>query len=140
MATKGVINWNQTAATNATADSSVNWAEGQAPSSINDSARAMMASVARWRDDISGSLTTGGSSTAYSVTANQDINTLAALDKQILMIVPHVTNGADPTLAVNGLTAKQIRSATGTNVPTGSLVAGTPYLLIYFNTAGEFIV
>ena len=46
--------WSQTAANNATADASVNWQEGQAPSSVNDSARAMMASVAKYRDDVSG--------------------------------------------------------------------------------------
>ena len=40
--------WSQTAASNATADASINWQEGQAPSSVNDSARAMMASAAAW--------------------------------------------------------------------------------------------
>jgi len=35
--------WSRTAANNATADGSINWAEGQAPSTVNDSARAMMA-------------------------------------------------------------------------------------------------
>ena len=37
--------WSQTASADATADSTINWAEGQAPSSINDSARAMMAAT-----------------------------------------------------------------------------------------------
>ena len=41
--------WSRTAASNSTADSNVNWAEGQAPSSVNDSARAMMASLAGYR-------------------------------------------------------------------------------------------
>ena len=39
--------WSQIAAADATADASVNWQEGQAPSSINDSARAMMAAMAK---------------------------------------------------------------------------------------------
>jgi len=43
----GLQVWSATAATNATADSAVNWAEGQAPSSVNDSARAMMAAMAK---------------------------------------------------------------------------------------------
>lgn len=38
--------WSTTAANNATADPSINWAEGQAPSTVNDSARAMMAALA----------------------------------------------------------------------------------------------
>lgn len=38
--------WSTTAADNATADPSINWQEGQAPSTVNDSARAMMAAIA----------------------------------------------------------------------------------------------
>lgn len=136
----GVATWSTTAASNATADSSVNWAEGQAPSSINDSARAEMASVAKWRDDISGTITTAGTSTAYTATSNQSFASLSAMNGQIICIIPHATSGADPTLAVDGLTAKQIRTATGVNVPTGTLVQGTPYQLVYYSSAGEFIL
>lgn len=42
----GLWNWSTTAANNATADPSINWQEGQAPSTVNDSARAMMAAIA----------------------------------------------------------------------------------------------
>jgi hypothetical protein len=38
--------WSPTAANNATAATNINWAEGQAPSTVNDSARQMMADVA----------------------------------------------------------------------------------------------
>lgn len=140
MATKGLLNWSTTAATNATADSQAQFAEGQAPSSLNDGIRGLMASMALYRNDISGSLTTGGTSTAYTVTANQDIGSLAAMDKQVITIVPHVTNGADPTLAVSGLTAKSIRTETGVSVASGVMIAGTPYQLVYFSSAGEFIL
>lgn len=40
--------WSTTAANNANAATSINWAEGQPPSSVNDSARQMMADVAAW--------------------------------------------------------------------------------------------
>jgi hypothetical protein len=43
--------WSTTAANNATADPSINWQEGQAPSTVNDSARAMMAAIAAWFAD-----------------------------------------------------------------------------------------
>jgi hypothetical protein len=55
--------WSQTAS----ADATINWAEGQAPSSVNDSARAMMAATAKYRDDIAGAIVTTGTSTAYAV-------------------------------------------------------------------------
>jgi hypothetical protein len=135
----GLHLWSRTAASNATADSSVNWAEGQSPSSVNDSARAMMARIAEWRDDLGG-LTTGGSATAYSVSTNRGFASAAAMDKAIVTIIPHVTSGAAATLAVDGLAARQLRTATGVNVPAGALVAGTPYAVIYLNATTEFIL
>src|SRR4051794_8193222 len=63
--------WSRAANSNASADASINWAEGQPPSSVNDSARAMMAAAAKFRDDISGAITTGGTATAYTVTSYQ---------------------------------------------------------------------
>lgn len=136
----GVASWSTTAATNSSADSAVNWAEGQAPSSVNDSARAMMASVAKWRDDMSGAITTAGTSTAYTATTNQTFASLSALDNRILTIVPHTTSGASPTLAVDSLTAKAINISTGVAVPSGFLVSGTPYVVYYEAGVGEYIV
>jgi hypothetical protein len=52
--------WSRTAANNATADGSINWAEGQAPSTVNDSARAMMAAASKYRDDVGGAIATAG--------------------------------------------------------------------------------
>lgn len=139
MATAGVPLWSTTAANNASADPAVNWAEGQAPSSVNDSARAMMASVAKWRDDLYG-LTTGGSSTAFTVTSNATYATAAAMSGAIFTIIPHTTSGASPTLAVDGLTARAINLSTGVAIPTGALVEDTPYLVKYVHATTEFIL
>ena len=130
--------WSRTASSNATADSTVNYVEGQAPSSLNDSARAAMAALAKYRDDISGAIATGGSSTAYTVTTYQSFDTLAHLDGQIVAFTPHTTNGATVTLAVDGLTAKPLRSAPSVELPAGVLVQGTPYIALYNNSNGEF--
>ncbi len=140
MPTQGVMQWSKTSATNATADDAVNWAEGMAPSAVNNSARAEMASVAMWRDDISGTLTTGGTNTAYTLTTNATFATAAEMSGALLCIIPHTTSGAAPTLAVDGLTARQIRSATGVNIGAGSIVAGTPYHLTYIHATTEFIL
>lgn len=139
MATGGVPLWSKTAASNASADPAVNWAEGQAPSSVNDSARGMMASVAKWRDDLYG-LTTGGTSTAYTVTTNATYATAAEMSGAVFTIIPDNTSGASPTLAVDGLTARALNVSTGVAVPTGALVAGTPYLVKYVHATTEFIV
>src|SRR6266576_1010740 len=89
--------WSQTASADATADSTINWAEGQAPSSINDSARAMMAATAKYRDDIAGAIVTSGTSTAYAVSTFQVFDTLAHLNGQMVAFTPHATNGATVT-------------------------------------------
>jgi len=136
----GLVSWSTTAASNATADSTVNFAEGMAPSAVNDSARALMASMAKWRDDTNGSLTTGGTSTAYTLTTNQGFASLSALANQELAFTMSATSGATPTLAVDGLTAKVIRNATGTALPTGALLSGSVYRVKYDTTVGEFLL
>jgi microcystin-dependent protein len=131
-------NWSRTASSNATADPTVNWAEGQSPSSVNDSARAMMARTAEWRDDVSGAIVTAGSSTAYTVTSFQVFNTLANMANQMIAFTPHATNGATVTLNVDGLGAKPLRSAPSVELPSGSLILGTPYVATYNNSDAAF--
>jgi microcystin-dependent protein len=130
--------WSQDPAADATADSSINWQEGQAPSSINDSARAMMAATAKFRDDISGAIATGGTSTAYTVASYQVFDSLTHLNGQMIAFTPHTTNGGSVTLNVDSLGAKPLRSAPGGDLPAGVLVQGTPYIALYTNSDGAF--
>lgn len=133
-----VYKWSQTSANNASADATINWAEGQAPSSINDSARAMMSATAKYRDDISGAIATGGTSTAYTVASNQSFDTLANMSGQVIAFTPHTTNGATVTLNVDGLGAKPLRTAPSTELLAGVLIQGTPYVAVYNNTDAAF--
>lgn len=133
-----VWRWSKTAATNATADSTINWAEGMAPSAVNDSARAEMARVAQYRDDIAGALLTTGTGTAYAVSSNQVFDTLAHLDGAMVAFTPHATNTGAVTLNVDGLGAKNIRPAPGVDLVDGSLLLGTPYVVTYSNTDSSF--
>ncbi len=130
--------WSQIAAADATADASINWQEGQAPSSINDSARAMMAAMAKYRDDISGSIATGGTSTAYTISSFQGFDSLSRLNGQTVAFTPHVSNGAAVTLNVDGLGAKPLRSAPSVELAAGTLVQGTPYTCVYNNSDQVF--
>jgi microcystin-dependent protein len=133
----GVYTWNKTATSNASADTTVNWSEGQAPSSINDSARAMMASVAKYRDDISGAIVTTGISVAYIVASNQVFDSLADFAGQVIAFTPHVTNAAGPvTVTVDGFANIPLRSSPGKELMAGVLIAGTPYVATYNNTDG----
>jgi microcystin-dependent protein len=136
----GVSVWSKTSASNASADSTINWAEGQAPSTVNDSARSLMSRVADWRDDISGGIATGGTSSAYTLTTNQGFTSLAEMNNALIAFVPHVTNAVSCTLAVNGITGCYVRWAKNTYMPEGVLVAGTPYVATFQSATNEFIV
>jgi microcystin-dependent protein len=133
--------WSRTASSNATADNTVNWAEGMAPSAVNDSARAMMARLAEWRDDVSGTIVTAGSSTAYTLASNQGFDNFPDLGGAMIAFVPHATNAASPTLNVDGLGAKPLRFGPTTQVneiQSGVLIQGTPYVASYNNSDGAF--
>lgn len=131
--------WSQTASSDATADPTINWAEGQAPSSINDSGRAMMAATAKYRDDIAGAIVTTGTSTAYAISSYQVFDTLAHLNGQVIAFTPHATNGAGPvTFNVDSLGSKPLRSAPNADLLAGTLIQGTPYTTVYNNIDGAF--
>ena len=125
--------WSQTASSDASADSTINWAEGQAPSSVNDSARAMMAATAKYRDDIAGAIVTSGTSTAYTVSSYQVFDTLAHMSGQMIAFTPHATNGATVTLNVDTLGPKPLRTAPGVELLAGIIAVETQPLI---ETAG----
>lgn len=122
--------WSKTSSANASVDPSINWSEGMSASSVNDSARAVMARLAEYRDDISGLLITGGASTAYTLATNQG---LAAIpnDGQLIAFSPHAGNGVAATLTADGGTTYPIQSSPGVAVGAATLVQGTPYTAIF---------
>lgn len=130
--------WSQTSSADASADPTINWREGQAPSTINDSARAMMSATAKWRDDIAGAIVTAGTSTAYTVASNSSFDTLAHLNGQVIAFSPHATNGATVTLNVDGLGAKPLRTSPNVELLSGTIIQGTPYAAVYNNSDGAF--
>lgn len=133
-----LFNWSTTAASNSTADATINWAEGQAPSTVNDSARALMAAMAKYRDDMSGKLATAGTSTAITITTNQVYTSLTDGISVVARIT--TTNGAAPTLAVDGLTARAIQRVSGTAIGTGELLAGSIHRFTYRLSTTSWIV
>lgn len=130
--------WSKTAGTNATADPSINWAEGQSPSSVNDSARAMMARLKEWGDDTSGIVTLGGTSTAYTVNTNQGLAATPA-NGVVICFTPGTTNGVGVTLAADSGTAFPIQSPAGTAIPSAALVAGSPYCAMFKTSSSAWL-
>src|SRR5689334_7443732 len=127
-----LYDWSKTPASNANADSAIDWSEGQTPGSVNDSARQMMGRVAEFRDDIAGSITAGGTANALTVTANSGFTTYA--NGQMVAFIAASTNTAAATLAVNGLAAKSIRKMNGAGDAAligGEIRAGGVYVALY---------
>lgn len=138
-ATAAFWQWSKTAANNATVDPSINWAEGMSPSSVNDSARAMMARAAEYRDDISGALVTTGTNTVYALTTNQGL-AATPTNGQMLAFVPHLTNGAAPVIQSDGGNTYPLQSSPGVGIGAGTLSAGTPYRMSFNLTAGAWVL
>ncbi|WP_025690223.1 hypothetical protein [Paenibacillus zanthoxyli] len=70
--------------------------------------------------------TTSGTSTAYIVTLSPAPTSLP--DGLGVTIVPHVANGASPTLNINGLGAVALKDNKGNAYAAGKLQAGKPYM------------
>lgn len=88
-------------------------------------------------DTIDGSLTTAGTSTAYTVTSNRGI--AAYYDGLMLAVDWHVASGASPTIAVDGLLAKALVWPDGTAVTTNDLPANSKSLIQYDGTSFQVI-
>jgi microcystin-dependent protein len=135
-ATAEVYDWSQTPGSNDTSDtaSDIQWAEGMAPSDVNDSARAMMTEMRKWIDDLgayaSGSTmqTSAGTSTAYTLTTEGAADNLE--NGRIVCFLVDETNGASATLNVDSLGAKPIYGDDGA-LPAGALPINTIQCLSY---------
>lgn len=130
--------WSTTSSSNASADPSINWREGQSPSSVNDSARAMMSALAQWRNDISVTNATAGTSTAYTLTTSEGVSNTPS-NGQMLAAIFHATNGSAATLQVDGGNVYQIQ-LNGIQIPAGTLIAGSPYRFSYNSAATAWVL
>jgi hypothetical protein len=123
----GIYSWSQTDASNATADSTITWSEGQSPASVNDSARSLMGRLADWRDDLAGvkpsnaEMVTGGTANAQTL----------ATHGWMLSFQAGFTNTGACTLAVDSLTAKPVQAVAGSALVGGEIVAGRYYIVHY---------
>ncbi len=123
--------WSQTPASNNSSPPD-GWPEAQAPSTVNDCAREMMASLAEWMADTQTAVATGGTSTAYTATIAQDPASYAA--PLGCYIKFHTTCGAAPTLNLNSLGAKSLYWPNGNALVSGDVVTNQYASIIYDGT------
>lgn len=130
-----IYDWSIVAANNATSDSLINWQEGQAPSTVNNSARQLEARVAEILADMGGGLTAGGTANALTVTANSAFTAYA--NGLILALRIATDNSGAATLNANGLGAKSIRKmvAAGETALAGAEMQADGIYLLRYSTA-----
>lgn len=104
-----ITSWSTTANDNATLDG-LTWAEGQAASSVNNSARQMMASIKAWYNDTAGGKVAGG--TANAITLTSDVGFTALGNGIAVTFKASNDNTGATTLNVNALGAKSVRKMT----------------------------
>ena len=133
-----IYDWSTTPATNASADSAINWAEGMDPDQVNDSARQMMARVAEVLDDIAPTRSSAGSSNAYTVTSAA-VASGSYNDGEIVSFIVDRANTSSATLNVNGRGAVAFRPEVGREFAAGELRANQPIIAFYRSTSNEFL-
>lgn len=129
-----VKNWSTTAGSNATVDS-INFAENQVPSSVNDSARALMADVKEWYNEITGGTRSGTVSGTDTITLATTPTLAAYANNQRFLIKAAGPNTvSNPTLNVSSLGAKTIKLPGGLALPTPAWATNDMLLLAYDGT------
>lgn len=135
--------WSTTAANNASGVTNVNWAEGQAPSTVNDSARNLMADVAGWYGQAKQNLALTSVAGTNTITATGAAALAAYATNQIFTLVPANTNTGATTLNITpsggaALGAKNV-FANGAACAGGELVQNVPVIVLYDGTQFNII-
>lgn len=131
-----IYSWSGTASSNGTADAGIDFAEGQAPGSLNNSGRTVMKRLRDFIADTGFSLTAGGSADALTITANVSFTTLAT-GRRVAFKAASVNTGA-ATLNANAIGAKKLIKITASgeaDLGAGDIVAGGRYIATYDSTA-----
>lgn len=141
MSDLGSSNYSEAAASNNQTPPN-GWPEGMNPSSVNDSARENMAGTKRWYNKVNPTLTTGGTTTAYTLTSVTQAET-AYYAGQVYSFVVNATCGASPSLNIDALGALSLRkwstsSASFVTLNAGDLIANQLVVARYNSSAPGF--
>jgi Chaperone of endosialidase len=119
---ENILDWSKTAASNGTADSLINFAEGQTRASLNDSDRSLMAALAKQRDYLNGSITTTGSGNAQAFTSGVTFTAYPSTPF-IVRLKMGFTNTAAMTLNMDGIGVKSVKTIEGLDPQAGDFTA-----------------
>jgi len=130
------MSWSVTAASNANADAGINWQENQPRNSVNNSARSMMAAMAKDRKLRNGGYITTGTANAQIITSDVGYTAGAAPTGIIVRpkVGPALTNTGPMTLQLDATTAAPVKDLLGGDVMSGNWIAGSYPEVIFDGT------
>lgn len=125
-------------AANNTGSSAAGWfPENMDYDEVNNAAREFQAILARYHADTDGSLDSGGSANAYTLTTSQTLASLARGDK--FRFEANHTNTGAATLNVNAIGAVSIVRQNGSAMVGGEIQSGGVYTVIYDGTSFQIL-
>lgn len=134
----GVDVYSTTPGSNGTIGGTGYFPEGQAPSTVNDAARQVMADVAAWYGQAKQNLALTGVAGTNTITATGAASIAAYATNQIFTLIPAATNTGAITLNITpsggaALGAKNVFNK-GAACSGGELVIAVPILVLYDGT------
>jgi hypothetical protein len=129
---ENVYDWSVTATNNGSADALINWAEGQPRASVNNSARSMMAALAKQRNLLNGSITVAGTANALTFISGVGFTAVPANMRVLLKL--SATNTGSATLNMDGIGDVTIKNPVGADLVAGDLKASYFAEFVYNGT------
>src|ERR1041384_4835236 len=121
-----------------TDDSNITWfAEGQAPATVNDGARALQGSLKRFWNRLNATQTSTGSANAYAITYT--LGPVSYASGEIFAFVANFSNTGAATLNVNSLGAKPITHVDGSALNANDIVSGSTVMCCYTGASFQLI-
>ncbi|MGV7034836.1 phage tail protein [Methylobacterium symbioticum] len=143
----GLIDFSPDASSNDVAAAPIFFGEGQPAATINNSARELMAALARWRDDNVGTLTAiRGSGDVYAIATSQVFKVASGdvagtnTTGHTLSFVVNVTNQGPVRLAPDGCPAKSLRRHLARELGPGDLIPNVVYRVAYIPYLDFYVV
>ncbi len=132
-----IFDWSVVAASNNNAAPN-GFPEGMNYSDVNNAAREVMAVLARWYADTNGSLVTGGTGNAYTITANRNVTSYVN-GLEFAFRANRANTGA-VTLNVSGVGPTALNYRDGTALRSGDLKNNGNYRVIYNSTTATWVM
>lgn len=131
-----IKSWTVSAAGNNSA-SPDGFPEGMAPSGVNDSAREVMAAIARYRSDTDGVANSTGSTNAYALASATTYTAYAQGDR--FCFKANFANTGAATLNVDSVGAKTIKRADGSDLLANDIPSGAVVDVVYDGTNFQIV-